>query len=183
MPAAALASCYLNHEILAALPALLAKRRVSVISCRDVKPVVEEMWDLDDVAVYQMPSHYGVRNVDGAYEAAMHDVPIWPDAHHRVRSELTVRERGEVFLVGAGLFGKDLCIDVRDRGGIALDMGSALDHIAGKLPRDVMRSVFELHAAGMPACDISDYLRAHFGVQVDHERVREFNDTVSPYIR
>jgi hypothetical protein len=182
-PAAALAYCHLNHEILAALPALLAGRRVSVISCRDIKPIIEEMWGLDDVAVYQVPSQYRVRNVDGAYEATMYDIPIWPDAHDHVRSELTVRERGEVFLVGAGLFGKDLCIHVREQGGIALDMGSALDHIAGKLTRSAMRQMLELHADGMSVPDIAASLRDHLGVQVDHERIREFTSTVSRYFR
>lgn len=50
----------------------------------------------------------------------MHGVRIWPDVHVRLRSELTVREPGEVFLVGAGVFGKDLCVRVRDRGGASL---------------------------------------------------------------
>ena len=39
------------------------------------------------------------------------------------------------FLVGAGIFGKDLCIRIRELGGIALDMGSCLDLMAGKVTR------------------------------------------------
>jgi hypothetical protein len=182
-PAAVLASSLLHHEILAELPRLVSGRQVSVISCRDVKPVIEDGWGLDDVAVYQIPSQYRTRDVDGAYEAALYDVSIWPDAHDRVRSELTVRERGEVFLVAAGLFGKDLCIDIRSQGGIALDMGSTLDHIAGKLTRNPMRRMFELHAEGVPVPEIAEFLQERFGARVDHDRIREFVTSVSPYLR
>lgn len=180
---AALASSYLHHEILADLPALVAGRRVSAISCRNVKPVIEGKWGLDDVRVYQVPSQYMVRDIDDEYEATLHETPIWPDAHERVRSELTVRERGEVFLVGAGLFGKDLCIEIRDQGGIALDMGSALDHIAGKLVRVPVRRIFALHASGMSAPEIASAMRNRFDVQVSPDRIRELIDSVSPYLR
>lgn len=170
---AALADCLLHQGILEHLPGLLTGRRVSVISCRDVRPVLEADWGLDDVAVYQVPSQHMVRDVDGAYEAALHDVSIWPDFHARLRSRLTVRERGEVFLVGAGLFGKDLCIRVRDRGGIALDLGSALDSIAGKLTRGPHRRVLDLYAAGVSEADIAVRLERLYGVEIDRARVSE----------
>jgi hypothetical protein len=132
-PAASLVCSHLHHDVVDQLPGLLTGRPVSVISCRDLKPVLEGEWGLEDVAVYRVPSQNAVRDVDSIYEAAMHDVPIWPDGHARVHAALTVREPGEMFLIGAGVFGKDLCIRVRELGGIALDMGSALDRIAGKI--------------------------------------------------
>ena len=82
-----------------------------------------------------MPSQYVMRTVDDEYERALHGIPIWPDVVDRIRDELEVRQRGEVFLVGAGLFGKELCIRVRERGGIALDLGSCLDGMADKVTR------------------------------------------------
>lgn len=182
-PPPALAYCQLNHEILAELPQLLTGHRVSVISCRDVKPIIEDGWGLDDVGVYQIPSQFMVRGVDDAYEAVLHDVPIWPDIHHRICSELTVREPGEVFLVGAGMFGKDLCIRIRDQGGIGLDMGSALDHIAGKFTRPAMAEMLELHAGGMSTPDIAAYLHSRYHAQIDHGRIMTFIDAVSRYLR
>ncbi len=156
------------------LPEMLAGRRVSVVSCRDVKPVLEGKWGLRDVAVYQVPSQYMVRDVNGEYEAALHDVPIWPDGHSRVAAELTVRERGEVFLVGAGVFGKDLCVRVRDQGGIALDVGSELDRLAGKITRGVERRVLDLHRGGMTKDEIASDLRRAYGVPVDLDDVSRF---------
>jgi hypothetical protein len=165
-PPATLSHCLLNFDLLDALPRMLAGRRVSVISCRDLRPVLESGWGLSDVAAYQVPSQHMFRDVDDRYEAAMHDLPIWPDAHERVRSELTVREPGEVFLVGAGLFGKDLCIRVREKGGIALDMGSALDDIAGKITRGPKRRVLDLYARSMSVPEIAARLQRLFPLPV-----------------
>ncbi|HEX6688958.1 MAG TPA: hypothetical protein VF085_09880 [Solirubrobacterales bacterium] len=175
-PPVPLAHNLLGHQIVDALPALLAGRRVSAISCRDLKPVLEGEWGLDDVAVYQVPSQHLVRDVDGAYEAVMHDVPIWPDAHARIRRELTVRERGEVFLVGAGVFGKDLCISIRDKGGIALDMGSALDRIVGKITRGLKRRLLDLYALGMSMDEIASHGQRLYGTRVDAERISQVVD-------
>lgn len=179
-PPAALAHCLLSDDIVNALPELLAGRPVSVISCRDLKPVLEGEWGLDDVAVYQVPSQHTVRDVDGSYEAAMYGVPIWPDGHARLHEQVRVRTRGEVFLVGAGFFGKDLCIRVRDQGGIALDMGSVLDRVAGKITRGPERRVLDLHANGMPIEAIAARLQRFYGVRVSSNDVVEvLTSTVS----
>jgi peptidoglycan/xylan/chitin deacetylase (PgdA/CDA1 family) len=170
--AALLTGCHVSHAILDGLPELLSGRRVSAISCRDVKPVLEGEMGLEDVVVYQVPSQHAVRDVDGAYETGLHNVPIWPDAHARVRAQLTVRERGEVFLVGAGVFGKDLCVDIREGGGVALDMGSALDRMVGKITRGAMRRVRVLHDQGRSVAEIVAHLEDRLGVEVDPEKVR-----------
>jgi len=170
-PPVPLASNMLSHRVLDELPHILAGRQVSIIACRDLRPPLEGEWGLDNVAVYQVPSQHDVRDVDGPYEAAMRDMPIWPDTHARLRAELTVRERGEVFLVGAGVFGKDLCIRVRERGGIALDMGSALDSLAGKVTRGPERRAFELYAQGFTVNEIASRLEGIFGVPVESDKV------------
>jgi hypothetical protein len=128
--------CLLNNELRAALPTLLdGQQQVSVISCRNVKQRIQADYGVPDVRVAQIPSQYVMRDVDGEYEAALHDVPIWPHFYKRLSARLTVRQRGEIFLVGAGILGKGLCIRVRELGGIALDMGSCLDRMAGKVTR------------------------------------------------
>ena len=130
--------CLLNNPLRDALPELLSgQRHVSVISCRDVKQRIEEDYGVASVRVFQTPSQYIMRNVDGDYEVRLHDVPMWPEMFDWLRKELTVRHRGEVFLIGAGIIGKALCIHVRDLGGIALDLGSTLDGIAAKITRYV----------------------------------------------
>jgi hypothetical protein len=175
-----LTSCMLGHQLLDELPEMLAGRRVSVISCRDVKPILEDDWGLGDVVVYQVPSQYECRDVDGAYEASLHHLPIWPDALAQTRSNLTVRRRGEVFLIAVGIFGKDLCIHVRDQGGIAVDMGSALDRLAGKITRGPKRRLVELYTGGMPAGEIAHRLGSFFGMEIGAEAIaKTLEETVS----
>jgi len=179
-PPVALASPHLHHSILETLPSMLAGRRVSAITCRDVKPVLEADWRLEDVVVHQVPSQHLLRHVDGAYEAALHDTPFWPDVHSQLRDELTVRERGEIFLVGAGPFGKDLCIDIRERGGLALDLGSALDRIVGKITRGVPRWVRLWHANGLSTADIVNRLEEQTGVKIDYDKIAELVQSDAP---
>jgi hypothetical protein len=128
--------CLLNNTLRDALGRLLeGQRYVSVISSRDLKATLQTDYGVEDVQAFQVPSQYVMRAVDGEYERALHGVPIWPDHIDTLRDELAVRQRGEIFLVGAGLFGKELCIRIRDLGGIALDMGSCLDGMANKVTR------------------------------------------------
>ncbi len=128
--------CLVSNDIFEALPAMLQDQKVvSVVSCRDVQAFVAQTYGVQHVRQFQIPSQYVKRHVDDAFEAGLHGTPMWPDFYRRLYDEVTVRERGEVFLVGAGLFGKDLCVRIRDLGGIAIDLGSRLDAMAGKVTR------------------------------------------------
>lgn len=172
-PPAKLASCMFSGQIFATLPAMLKGHSVSAITCRKLKPTLESEWGLEDVVVYQIPSQYETRDVDGAYEAAMHDISIWPDTHARLCSELTVREPGEVFLVGAGPFGKDLCVRIRELGGIGIDMGSVLDRAAGKVTRGPRRRVLDLHATGTPMEEIAVGLECRSRGRIDADTIAQ----------
>jgi len=128
--------CFVNRQLRDALPQILrGQTKVSVISCRDLRPYLKEECGIEDVEVYQVPSQYVMRKIDDEYESSLHGMKMWPTAHHKILRAIRVREKGEVFLIGAGLFGKDMCVRVRELGGIALDMGSCLDFIVGKQTR------------------------------------------------
>jgi hypothetical protein len=132
--------CLFNNDLRDALPELLAgQESVGVVSCRDLEPVLRDRFGVPEPRVYQVPSQYIMRRVDDPYEAALHDVPIWPAFYRRLREEIRVSRPGEVFLVGAGVFGKDLCVRIKELGGIALDLGSCLDGLAGKVTRGQRR--------------------------------------------
>jgi hypothetical protein len=125
--------CFVSRDLTDALDVLLEDQEaVTIVSCRDVRPIFESRYGVRDVRVHQIPSQYRKREVDGEYEAEMHHIPMWPDFYRELQASISVRQRGEVFIVGAGLFGKDLCIRIRELGGIALDLGSCLDEMAGK---------------------------------------------------
>ncbi len=53
--------------------------------------------------------------------------PHFPARYEELRASLQVRRRGEVFLVAAGLLGKIYCQTIKQRGGIAIDIGSIVD--------------------------------------------------------
>lgn len=135
-PPAFVTHCLLNNPLRDNLATLLAGQdRISVISCREIAPVLSDQYGIADVATYQVPSQFIMRGVDDEYEAQLHAVAFWPDFYFELRRRLVVREPGEIFLVGAGILGKELCIRIRELGGIALDMGSCLDGLAGKVTR------------------------------------------------
>jgi hypothetical protein len=146
--------CLVSSALCEALPSLLEReQRISVVSSRDLEKVLTESYEVD-VRTYPIPSQYVMRNIDGAYESRLHDVPIWPEFWTGLRNEIAVREQGEVFLVGAGLFGKELCIHIRELGGIALDLGSCLDGLAGKATRGPKRpQLLPLPSAGQASED------------------------------
>lgn len=179
-PPAALTYRLLHHGILERLPELLSGRLVGVVSCRDVKPVIEADWGLRDVVIHQIPSEHKAREVDGSYEAALHGTPIWPDVYNRLKAELTIRERGEVFLVGAGILGKGLSLLIRDHGGIALDMGSALDRIAGKITRGPKRRARLKHARGLSVTEITADMESFYGTKLDRAKIQALIEAPSP---
>jgi len=128
--------CLFHHDIYADLDILLrGQRRVSIVSCHDVRDVLEDQYGIPMPTIHKIHSQYAVRQIDGEYEAELHATAIWPGFYAGLLDRLTVRSRGEVFLVGAGLLGKSICVSIRDRGGIALDMGSMLDQLADKITR------------------------------------------------
>ena len=110
---------------------------LSVITCRDLRDYIREHTGIADVKEYIIPSQHVVRSlVDGAYERNHYGGKrLWPDLHDDIQRNIVVREAGEVFIVAAGLFGKDLCITIQERGGIALDMGSSVDYWVMKRTR------------------------------------------------
>lgn len=51
----------------------------------------------------------------------------FPDQFNKILTSLKVQERGQVFLVGAGLCGKVYCDQIKSLGGIGLDIGAVCD--------------------------------------------------------
>jgi len=116
----------------------LAKGRtmMSVITCRDLKDYIQRTTGIEDVKEYIIPSQHIVRTlVDGDHERKHYGKRMWPDLHDEIKNDIVVREQGELFIVAAGLFGKDLCITIQEKGGIAIDMGSSVDFWVKKRTR------------------------------------------------
>ena len=88
------------------------------------------------------------RRLDGRLEEFI-EVPVqWstpttPELSHfacafpAVRRRLAADLKGKLVLVGAGLFGKVYCHTARQNGGVAIDLGSGFDILAGRETRPV----------------------------------------------
>lgn len=61
--------------------------------------------------------------------------PHFPDTFQHLIDEIEVPYRGALFVVGGGLLGKIYCNVIKEKGGIALDLGSILDAWAGAKSR------------------------------------------------
>ncbi len=96
---------------------------VGVISCRRVMQEMQELFGVGEV------KWYGVRGE--LEETGEIETPHFPDGFEELRDTLHVPYRGALFLVGAGVFGKIYCHWIKQRGGIAIDVGSIFDSWAG----------------------------------------------------
>lgn len=111
------------REILAGLPFL------GIISSRDIGPHIGATFGVAHVEVYPVPSE---RSALGAFESIGSH---FPQRFEQLCDTLTVPYRGAVFLVGAGALGKIYAEVIRQRGGIAIDVGSVLDGWASQATR------------------------------------------------
>lgn len=135
-------SCVVNTAIYENLGEILRNTKsLSVVGCRDVRSFFAENYNILDLAIYQTPSQFVMRSIDDPYEMKMYSQNFWPHMYEKIISEISVRNEGEVFLVGAGLLGKRICTEIKVRGGIAIDLGSKMDTMVGKITRGSGRPV------------------------------------------
>lgn len=63
---------------------------------------------------------------------------IYPAAFERVSARLSRPLHGKLFLVGAGIFGKHFMAQVKNNGGVAIDVGALLDAWDGRSTRPLV---------------------------------------------
>ena len=94
-----------------------------LVTCRDLAADVARVFRVGRVEQHLIPGE------------AQYPGPLrgehFPARFRELRETLTVPFRGAVFLVGAGALGKIYCRWIKERGGIALDVGSLCDAWAG----------------------------------------------------
>ncbi len=113
---------------------LSGQARVGLITCRDVADLIRNRFNIQQVTTYRVPEQ--------AYFAAKGSVVArhFPDRFDELYESLQVSKPGMLFLVGAGPLGKVYCQWIKERGGIALDIGSIFDAWAGISTRRYMRN-------------------------------------------
>jgi hypothetical protein len=94
-----------------------------VLSCRDLSARLARVFRIDRVEQYLVP---GETRYPGLARGEH-----YPARFFELKETLRVPFPGAVFLVGAGALGKIYCHWIKQRGGIALDIGSICDAWAG----------------------------------------------------
>ena len=90
-----------------------------LITCRDLAAPLARTFHIDQVEQYLIPGEV-------KYPGPMRG-QHFPARFQQLRETLTVPFPGAMFLVGAGALGKIYCHWIKERGGIALDIGSMCD--------------------------------------------------------
>jgi len=113
---------------------IMEQSRIGLISCRRELPEIILKHGLA-VDYYPVPSRF-IRRQGGW-------TPHFPKRFKDLLKTLEVSYDGQVFLVGAGICGKVYCEEIRRRGGIGIDVGSACDAWLGLSTRPlVLRSKY-----------------------------------------
>jgi len=114
---------------------LLTSKPISYIGCRDLVTGMSERFKTHKVDWYQIAP-------EAKYTSGWEGPKHYPDQFNKVEKWMdTVRAHGKILLVGAGFIGKIYCNWWRDRGGIALDIGSIMDEWAGRVTRGANREL------------------------------------------
>jgi len=108
----------LSHALLFR-PLLRNQPFVGLIGCRDVQTQIKRLFGIEETV------WYGVKGEKA--ETGIVETEHWPDGFNDIERGLTVPFPGALFLVGAGVFGKVYCHWIKQRGGIAVDIGSIFD--------------------------------------------------------
>jgi len=109
------------------------QEQVGLITCRDVEELLKRAFNIGKITTYKIPEE--VAHARNKAKVARH----FPDRFEEIRNSLVVPKPGMLFLIGAGPLGKVYCQWVKERGGIALDVGSMFDAWAGLTTRRYMK--------------------------------------------
>jgi tetratricopeptide (TPR) repeat protein len=138
---------------------------LGLIGCRDLRRYFADNYGITNTHFTSVPEQ-----ADGSCNAHL---PVhFPHAADAVIAGLQVPHPGAVFLVGAGFCGKLYCDAIKQRGGIAIDVGSLFDLWAGRFSRPYMNfeTIVSYYQNRLDAWDTSPDA---FHAVADYHRSRE----------
>ena len=99
---------------------MMQQKHIGIVGTRSALPQLMEQFFPLTVSFYYVPDSFSNPPLITAGEH-------FPRHFENLRDQLKVKFKGMLFLVGAGLCGKIYCQWIKERGGIALDIGSVMD--------------------------------------------------------
>jgi hypothetical protein len=95
---------------------------LGVVSHTDISPILKEKFNIESVCNYKIPGH----------QTYMQDIePQYPNIYKKIIKDLVVPYQGAIFLVAAGYLGKIYCDEIKNKGGMAIDIGAIFDAWTG----------------------------------------------------
>lgn len=114
-------------------------QEVYCITCRDVEQSIRDRFHIPEVNMFFLPPQH--RPYKGK---VMTTTPHFPARFVYLRNTIFEMDiKNKVFLVGAGGLGKIYCKWIKQKGGIALDIGSIFDGWAGLQTRSYLKNIKE----------------------------------------
>lgn len=99
--------------------------KLSVITCHEsIKEYLTERFGIKEIDLLKIPSEKKYAKLFGYHEKQDH----YPTRFHEILKQVSDCEKGQVFLVAAGFLGKMYCTEIKEAGGIAIDIGSITDY-------------------------------------------------------
>lgn len=110
---------HVHRYMLPHLPAVIAAaREITLIGPYDLRPEFATTFGRSDLRVHLIPNQ--------AFNAPGQGAKWYPERQRGILQDLVVRPGG-LFMVAAGLAAKEICHRIKLAGGVAIDIGSAVD--------------------------------------------------------
>ncbi len=118
----------------------------SIVTCHtELEGFLGNEFKLEVRSIHLIPPEKGHAAEFGIDLGGVH----YPDRYDQLCEEINVSYPGEVFLVAAGFIGKIYCKIIKERGGIALDVGSMVDYWLNKKTRAEVTTTFDRSRLGI----------------------------------
>jgi hypothetical protein len=125
-PSQKIVDCYCNHVLQrdGSFDTLLRNLPfVGTVGHSDIGKALQSRFNIKVTQHISIPAHATFLTLEGLH---------FPDRFYEIARTLEVPHQGAVFLVGAGYLGKLYCDLIKQRGGIAIDVGSVFDGWTGR---------------------------------------------------
>jgi len=116
---------------------------VYCITCRHIENKLESTFNLKRAEMFFLPPEkYAYRNCLKSAYNKYKGAPHYPDLYNEIVRWLNSFDvKGRVFLIGAGGLAKIYCNIVKQKGGVAIDIGALFDAWAGVYTRPYLKGV------------------------------------------
>jgi tetratricopeptide (TPR) repeat protein len=110
--------------------------KIAIVSCHpNIAAVVRDKYGVETMKAIAIPPRAHSAHLSPKQDA---DKPILPQVLHDIMTELDGIPQGTPLIIGAGYLGKWIARAAKEKGLIALDLGSILDYWVGQRTRSIL---------------------------------------------